>query len=85
MAITLMIPRYAHRPVSIDERLGRQVEDVMNPANPLPQQCSQCKLPGTPKSPLMMRPFFRTDSGGPRGTMYQAFHEICFFMKIRRS
>ena len=66
------------------EKLARQIADVADPAEALPQHCGDCGTKGSFRNPLMMKPHFRTDAGGPRGTYYQARCSECMERRVRR-
>lgn len=84
MSLILLAPQYAHRKVSLDEREGRQVVDALDPASKMPTRCGDCGAPGSARNPLMAKPFFRMDHGGPKGTMYQGRCADCQTKRVRR-
>jgi hypothetical protein len=77
MNLSLMFPRYKHRKLSVDEMIGRSIADPLDPASQMPQTCNKCGAVGTAAAPLMMKPFFRMDHGGPKGTLYQCWCWRC--------
>ena len=84
MSITLLVPRYSHRPVSADERIARQIVNPLDPGDKLPQKCGDCGRAGSVRNPLMMRPVFRMDHGGPRGELYECKCSECMEKKAGR-
>lgn len=85
--ITVLTPRYAHRFVGKDERIGRGIADMADDPteNPMPKTCSDCGVGGSFENPLMMKPFFiRSKDGGPKGTLYQARCARCQERRVRR-
>lgn len=84
MSLTLLTPRYLHPAVSLDEREAKAVADVMDPGSPMPQKCGECGAVSSFRNPLMMKPHFRMDHGGPRGTLYQARCAECQERRVRR-
>ena len=84
MSLTLVVPRYNHPAVSEDERIARAIADVMDPQSALPQACGDCGAASSFRNPLMMKPHFRMDHGGPKGTLYQARCSECQTKRVRR-
>lgn len=82
--MTVAVPRYKHRAVSLDERAGLQIADPLDPDSPLPEKCGDCGAKGSIRNPLMMKPFFRMDHGGPKGTLYQSRCADCQVKRVRR-
>lgn len=84
MSIELIVPRYSHRNVSVDERLERKVSDPLDPDEKIPDRCGGCGVAGSFGNPLMGTPFFRMEHGGPRGTLYQVMCSQCMQEKAKR-
>lgn len=74
MSLTLLTPRYSHRPVSRDEKVGRAIVDAEGAGygqDKIPDRCGYCGCAGSARNPLMGRPLFLMDHGGPKGTLYR--------------
>jgi len=86
MAITLVVPKYAHPRVGMDERIDRKIADVMDAEEKLPDRCGDCGAAGSVHNPLMMRPYFKMadGSGLPRSTLYQCRCSDCQVKRVRR-
>ena len=83
VSVHLLVPRYSHPSVSEDERMAKAIADVLDPGSPLPQKCGDCGSVSSFRNPLMMRPRFRMDHGGPKGTLYQARCSACMERRAR--
>ena len=82
MSIELIVPKYKHRPVSLDEKIVRKVANPMDPDDLMPHQCGICGVKGTFKNPLMGRPYFTfEDTGRPKGELYQVMCAECMERK----
>lgn len=84
MALTLVTPRYQHRRISSDEQAAKAIADLTDPSTPLPQKCGGCGAVANSGNPLMMRPVFRMEHGGPKGTMYEARCSRCMEQDAQR-
>ena len=69
-----------------DERIGRAIADMADDPseNPMPTRCGDCGMEGTMRNPLMAKPVFLMDHGGPRGTYYQARCAHCQERRVAR-
>lgn len=79
MSIELLVPRYAHRRVSDDEKFERKIANPLDPADTLPQECGVCHAKSSwPDNPLMMKPYFTMDgTRRPKGELYRALCAHC--------
>jgi hypothetical protein len=84
MSVTILTPIYSHRKVSDDEKAARRIADALDPAEILPQKCGDCGASGSIRNPLMMKPLFRMDHGGPKGTLYKCRCADCQTKRVRR-
>jgi len=84
MMISVFTPRYKHRTVSADEREAKQIKDTDDQDAPYPTKCGDCGATGSVRNPLMMKPVFRMEHGGPKGTLYQARCSECQWTRVRR-